>query len=173
MESIVLGGGCFWCLDTLYRSINGVTSVESGYAGGHDTAPNYYAVAAGNTGHAEVVQVTFNPRQISLKTILEVFWSIHDPTTVDRQGADVGSQYRSVVLYTTAAQKTVLEATKIAMQMYWHDPIVTIIAPLAHFYPAEAEHQDYFAKNPNQAYCQLVINPKIAHFKQKFAHLLG
>jgi peptide-methionine (S)-S-oxide reductase len=173
METIVLGGGCFWCLDTLYRSINGVSAVVSGYAGGHDQSPNYESVSSGRSGHAEVVQLTFDPNIFSLITILEVFWSIHDPTTIDQQGADIGTQYRSIVLYTDADQKTLVEATKTAMQQYWPDPIVTKIVQLEQFYPAEDYHQDYFAKNPESAYCQLVINPKIAHFKQKFANLLS
>jgi methionine-S-sulfoxide reductase len=173
MESIVLGGGCFWCLDALYRSVKGVSSVVSGYAGGKDSAPTYESVSSGRTGHAEVVQVTFDPAIISLQTILEVFWSIHDPTTLNSQGADVGTQYRSVVLYTSDDQKQLIGATKAAMQQYWNDPIVTQIAQLDHFYPGEDYHQNYFANNPDAAYCQLVINPKISHFKQKFSNLLS
>lgn len=173
MDSIVLGGGCFWCLDALYRSINGVSEVISGYAGGDDTSPSYEKVSGGATGHAEVTKITFDPKVISLKTILEVFWSIHDPTTLDRQGADVGPQYRSIVLYTSDTQKTLVEATRDAMQHYWQEPIVTEILPLDVFYPAEDYHQNYFANNPSAAYCQLVINPKLSQFKQKFSRLLA
>ncbi len=172
MESIILGGGCFWCLDALYRSVNGVTEVISGYAGGKTLDPSYEAVCSGATGHAEVVKITFNPSIISLKTILEVFWSVHDPTTLNQQGADKGTQYRSIALYTDESQKQQLESTKQTMQQYWENPIVTEIEPLTEFYPAETYHQNYFANNPEQAYCQLVINPKIAHFKQQFANLL-
>lgn len=172
MESITLGGGCFWCLDTLYRSVRGVKSVTSGYAGGTDTSPTYEKVCSGKTGHAEVVSIVFDPAVISLKTILEVFWSVHDPTTPNKQGADVGTQYRSIALYANNEQKEMLESVKSDMQQYWQNPIVTEILPLQDFYVAEPYHQNYFANNPEQAYCQLVINPKLAHFKQQFADLL-
>jgi peptide-methionine (S)-S-oxide reductase len=173
MESIILGGGCFWCLDALYPSINGVVSSTCGYAGGKSTNPTYQAVSSGTTGHTEVVRVQFDPQKISLKTILEVFWSIHDPTTPNQQGADIGTQYRSAIYYDSEDQLNVITSVQADMQQYWADPIVTEIAPLEHFYEAEDYHQNYFLQNPEAAYCQLVINPKLAGFKQKFARLLA
>ena len=173
MQSIILGGGCFWCLDALYRSVRGISTVSCGYAGGTMPEPSYEAVCTGNTGHAEVVKLSFDPSVISIKTILEVFWSVHDPTTLNRQGADEGTQYRSIVLYETEVQKGTIESVKSSMQQYWQNPIITEITQLDVFYPAEQYHQNYFENNPEQAYCQLVINPKLAHFKQQFAGLLS
>lgn len=172
MESIVIGGGCFWCLDALYRSVKGVNAVVSGYAGGTEADPTYESVSSGKTGHAEVIHISYDPSQITLSTILEVFWSTHDPTTLNRQGADIGTQYRSIVLYAEAKQKELVEATMTKMQQYWENPILTEIVKLEIFYEAEPYHQNYFKNNPDAAYCQLVINPKIAKFKQQFAGLL-
>ena len=174
-EVATLGGGCFWCLDSIYRQLKGVASVVSGYAGGMRPNPTYREVCGGNTGHAEVVQITFDPSQISYRDLLDVFFTIHDPTTQDRQGGDVGPQYRSVILthsdeQARTARETIAEVTA---EGIWDDPIVTRIEPLTTFYPAEAYHQDYFANNPNQPYCQVVIAPKVAKFRRKYLEKLG
>lgn len=174
-EVATLGGGCFWCLDSIYRQLKGVESVVSGYAGGMRPNPTYREVCGGNTGHAEVVQITFDPSQISYRDLLDVFFTIHDPTTQDRQGGDVGPQYRSVILthsdeQARTARETIAEVTA---EGIWDDPIVTRIEPLTTFYPAEAYHQDYFANNPNQPYCQVVIAPKVAKFRRKYLEKLG
>lgn len=171
MTSFVLGGGCFWCLDALYRQIRGVTEVESGYAGGEGT-PDYYRVATGTTGYAEVVRVTFDEKVIPTETILDIFFTMHNPTTLNRQGADIGTQYRSVMFYQDNAQQQAFQAAQKRAQTLWNDPIVTEIVPLEKFYRAEEEHQDYFRKNPASGYCSVVIEPKIvkarSHFKQWF-----
>ncbi len=156
-----LGGGCFWCLEAVYERVDGVVSVVSGYAGGTTAHPTYEQVCTGNTGHAEVVQITFDPKKISYQEILKIFWSAHDPTTLNRQGADVGTQYRSVIFTDSDEQRKEAEASKRDAQKDFDDPIVTEIAPLTAFYPAEDYHQDYFAKNPNAAYCSIVIAPKL------------
>jgi peptide-methionine (S)-S-oxide reductase len=171
-ESIVLGGGCFWCLDAAYRRIKGVTEVVSGYAGGNLADPSYEAVSGGATGHAEVVKVSFDPGKIKLSDILDVFWAIHNPTTPNQQGNDIGPQYRSMILYNGDVQKLAVEASVQEVQKLWKDPIVTEVAPLVVFYPAEDYHQDYFAKNPSQGYCQIVINPKLLKLTEKFTQLL-
>lgn len=173
-ETTTLGGGCFWCLEAVYDQLEGVLDVVSGYAGGHDPNPDYRTVCNGTTGHAEVVQVTFDPQEITIKEILEVFLSIHDPTTLNRQGADVGTQYRSAVFYHSEAQKTAAEdvVAEFEAQKIWDNPIVTEITPLDVFYPAEEYHQEYFQRNPYQGYCQVVIAPKVAKFRQKYAHRL-
>lgn len=168
-ESIVLGGGCFWCLDASYQLINGVTSVVSGYAGGSKADAEYYTVSSGNTGHAEVVQVTFDTAIIALLDILDIFWAIHDPTTPNRQGHDVGSQYRSVIFYANDQQHSVAEESVKQAQKLWDNPIVTQLLPLEAFYPAEDYHQNYFENHPEQAYCQMVINPKLTKLRQKFS----
>jgi len=168
-ESIVLGGGCFWCLDASYRLIDGVLKVESGYAGGHVKDPTYDQVCAGTTGHAEVVRVTFNPEIITLSDILDVFWALHDPTTLNRQGNDVGEQYRSIIFYENPEQRRTAEMSVRAAAELWEDPIVTDIQELDTFYLAEAEHQDYFAHHPENAYCQVIINPKLTKLRKKFA----
>lgn len=168
-ESIVLGGGCFWCLDASYRLINGVLSVESGYAGGHVKDPTYDQVCAGTTGHAEVVRVTFNPEIITLGEILDIFWALHDPTTLNRQGNDVGEQYRSIIFYATPEQRKTAEMSVRAAAALWEDPIVTDIQALDTFYLAEEEHQDFFANHPESAYCQVIINPKLTKLRKKFA----
>lgn len=167
-ETATLGGGCFWCLDAAYRQIEGVTGVVSGYAGGTRPDPTYDQVCSGRTGHAEVVQVEYDPDLIAYTDILDILWAIHDPTTLNRQGADVGTQYRSVILVHDDAQRAAATASRDAAQGYWSSPIVTEIVPLGTFYPAEDHHQDYYAKHPGQGYCQAVINPKLAKVRKVF-----
>lgn len=169
IDSIVLGGGCFWCLDAAYKLVEGVTDVVAGYAGGHTDNPDYYQVAMKDSGHAEVVKVSFDTTKISLHDILDVFWAMHDPTTLNRQGADVGSQYRSIILFKDQAQATEVNKSVEQVKQLWKGPIVTEVVGLDKFYEAEAEHQDYFANHPDQAYCQVVINPKLAKLRAKFA----
>jgi len=169
METIVLGGGCFWCLEAAYKLIDGVEKVVSGYAGGSADDAIYQVVSEGTTGHAEVVELTFNPKAISLKEILDIFWAIHDPTTLNRQGNDVGTQYRSVIFYGSDEQKRIAETSLREIQKAWDDPVVTELQPLEKFYPGEEYHQNYFENNPDQAYCQVVINPKLAKLREKFA----
>jgi peptide-methionine (S)-S-oxide reductase len=174
LEVATLAGGCFWCLEAVYDQLQGVTNVVSGYAGGTADHPTYQEVCTGRTGHAEVVQVTFDPRQISYKEILQVFFSIHDPTTLNRQGADVGTQYRSVIFYHNEAQKAIAEATiaELTADRVWDKPIVTQVAPLKTFFPAEDYHQEYFQRNPYQGYCQIIISPKVAKFRKQFSERL-
>lgn len=167
-ETIVLGGGCFWCLDAGYKLVKGVTEVVAGYAGGTVPDPTYQQVCAGTTGHAEVVQVSFDSSIITLAEILDIFWIMHDPTTLNRQGADVGPQYRSVILYTEGQQKTVIQASLESASRLWNNRIVTQVEKLTKFYPAESEHQNYFQKHPEAAYCQVVINPKLAKLRTAF-----
>lgn len=171
METITIGGGCFWCVEAVYSELKGVISVEPGYSGGDVANPTYREVCTGDTGHAEVVQVTFDPRVISLKDILEVFFSVHDPTTLNRQGPDVGTQYRSVIFYRDEAQKrTALAVMKeISAENLYSKPLVTQLVPFAAFYKAEDYHRDYYALHGSEPYCQFVISPKIAKFRQKFA----
>jgi len=170
LEVATLGGGCFWCLEAVYVELRGVEKVVSGYAGGHVKNPTYREVCSGSTGHAEVVQVTFDPAVISYRDILRVFFTIHDPTTLNRQGADVGAQYRSIILYHDERQKqTAIEVmNEIAAQRIWPNPLVTELAPLNAFHPAEEYHQNYFARNPMQPYCQVVIAPKVAKFRKHY-----
>jgi peptide-methionine (S)-S-oxide reductase len=165
-----LAGGCFWCLEAVFLDLQGVESVASGYAGGRRPNPTYEQVCTGTTGHAEVVQIVFDPKQISFRDLLDVFFTIHDPTTLDRQGADVGTQYRSAIFYHDAEQKKVAEETIAALnaEQLWDDPIVTQVTPLDKFYPAEDYHRDYFNRNPTQAYCRAVIAPKVAKARSKF-----
>ena len=173
-EVATLAGGCFWCLEAVYDELKGVVSVESGYSGGQVPNPTYKQVCNGTTGHAEVVQVTFDPETISYHDLLEVFFTIHDPTTLNRQGGDVGTQYRSAILFHDDAQRATAEQVKaeIAAAGLWSDPIVTEIAPLGQFFPAEDYHQEYFARNPYQPYCMAVVAPKVAKFrKQNLARL--
>ena len=173
-EVATLGAGCFWCVDTLFRELRGVTSVVSGYAGGTRANPSYEQVCTGATGHAEVVQITFDPQQISYHDLLEVFFSVHDPTTLNRQGADVGTQYRSVIFAHSPEQRVTAEQTiaEVNAQKIWDDPIVTQVVDAAPFYPAEDYHQNYYTKNPNQGYCRVVIAPKVAKFRsQQLARL--
>lgn len=168
MTEFVLGGGCFWCLDAVFRGIRGVTQVESGYAGGADPAPSYFKVANGSTGHAEVVRVQFDETIIPAETTLDIYFLIHDPTTPDRQGADIGTQYRSIMLYASDRQKEQFLAAKARAQKLWKDPIITEIIPLREFFVAEDEHQDYFNKNPEAGYCQVVISPKITKARSAY-----
>jgi len=169
-EVITLGGGCFWCVEAVYEELKGVERVESGYSGGKVANPSYRQVSTGNTGHAEVVQVTFYPKVISLKEILEIFFHVHDPTTLNRQGADAGTQYRSVIYYKNSDQKKVAEqviqATTTAK--LWPDPIVTELSSLKEFYKAEDYHQEYFKLNGTQPYCRAVIAPKMAKFRKEY-----
>ncbi len=174
MEIATLGGGCFWCLEAVYLDLRGVVGVRSGYAGGNAPSPTYEEVCRGTTGHAEVVQVEFDPAVVSFAEILEVFFAVHDPTTLNRQGADVGTQYRSAVFCHTPDQES--EARRVIGQVeaegVWPDPIVTEVTPLDEFYPAEGYHDDYFNRNPDQPYCRAVINPKLAKFRSRFSHKL-
>lgn len=174
LDTITLGAGCFWCVEAIYEQLKGVYSAVSGYSGGHVKNPSYKEVCTGNTGHAEVVQVTYNPDEITLSEILEVYWKTHDPTTLNRQGADVGTQYRSVIFYHNDEQKKYAEDLKsrLTEAQIWKDPIVTQIEPFSNFYPAEDYHQEYYFNNPSQPYCTFVITPKIEKFKKVFADKL-
>ena len=169
-EEATLGGGCFWCLEAVFQELAGVESVVSGYAGGSTSQPTYQQVCGGGTGHAEVVQVRFDPEVLDYEDLLRVFFTIHDPTTKDRQGADSGTQYRSVILYHSEAQRAAAEAVvrEVVAEGHYSDPVVTEIEPLSEFWPAESYHADYYRNNPDQQYCQLVINPKVAKFRQRF-----
>lgn len=173
-EEATLGAGCFWCVEAIFQRVKGVLHVESGYSGGTVTNPTYEQITTGRTGHAEVIRLAFDPTIISYETILEVFWHTHDPTTLNRQGADVGPQYRSVIFYHDEKQKQIAEASKEKTQKsgLWDDPIVTEISPLINYYKAENYHQNYFNNNPNAGYCSIVIAPKVAKFKKDFPDLL-
>jgi peptide-methionine (S)-S-oxide reductase len=171
-EVATLGGGCFWCLEAVFEETRGVMDVVSGYAGGTLQSPSYEQVSSGSTGHAEVVQVTFDPKIISYEALLKIFWLIHDPTTLNRQGNDVGSQYRSVIFYHDEHQKEQAEASLKAFSSKFTKPLVTEIKPLETFYKAEAYHQDYFKNNPNQGYCMFVVSPKVEHFKHEYKDLV-
>lgn len=171
-QTATLGGGCFWCLEAAYQLIRGVEKVVPGYAGGQVAHPSYRQVCGGDTGHAEVVQITFHPSTITYPEILDIFWAIHDPTTPNRQGADVGSQYRSIILYNDDEQRRQALQSRDEAQKLWKKPVVTEIKQLEAFYEAEPEHHDYFKKHPNQAYCQVVINPKLKKLRQKFTDKL-
>ena len=168
-EVATLGGGCFWCLEAVYQELRGVEKVESGYSGGHVPKPTYRAVCSETTGHAEVVQVTFDPSVVSYKDILEVYFTIHDPTTLNRQGADVGTQYRSVILYHDDEQRGIAEGviSDLESEGIWSAPIVTEVEPFDEFYVAEDYHQNYFRNNGFQPYCQVVIAPKVAKFRKE------
>ncbi len=170
MEIATLGGGCYWCLDAFYRRIQGVTKVESGYSGGRTENPTMAEVYGGKTGHAEVVQVTFDPGVISYREILEIFFVMHDPTTLNRQGNDVGDEYRSVIFYHGDKQQETAEdmAQHFATEL-WTDPVVTQIVPYEKFWPGGDDQQDFYSKNPSVGYCQVIINPKITKLRQKFA----
>jgi peptide-methionine (S)-S-oxide reductase len=173
-EVATLGGGCFWCLEAVYDNVQGVVDVVSGFSGGKFPNPSYNQVVFGLTGHAEVVQVTFDPRQITYREILEIFFTIHDPTTRNRQGPDIGSQYRSAIFTHSAEQKAAAEQIIVELnaEKIWNKPIVTEVKPFEAFYPAEAYHQEYYARNPGAGYCQAVIEPKLAKFRQKFLEKL-
>ena len=173
-EVATLGGGCFWCLEAVYEELRGVESSVSGYAGGDVADPTYEQVCAGVTGHAEVVQLTFDPREVSFRELLEVFFTIHDPTTLNRQGGDIGTQYRSVIFHHSPGQKETAEEVmrELSEARVWDAPIVTELAPLERFYPAEDYHQGYFRRNPAQPYCRVVVAPKVSKFRQKFIEKL-
>jgi peptide-methionine (S)-S-oxide reductase len=165
-ELATFGGGCFWCTEAVFRKLPGVKSVTSGYAGGQVGKPTYQQVCRGDTGHAEVIQIEFDPAKISYEELLEVFWAVHDPTTLNRQGPDTGTQYRSIILYHSEAQKQAAENSKSEAAKMFSEPIVTQIVPLKEFYQAEGYHQDYFRKNPNDAYCRINIPPKLEKLKK-------
>jgi peptide-methionine (S)-S-oxide reductase len=173
-QTATLGGGCFWCLEAIYDDLKGIERVESGYAGGNLPNPTYEQVCSGTTGHAEVVQLVFNPNVISYREILQIFFTIHDPTTLNRQGGDVGTQYRSMIFYHDEAQREIAEEViwEIQAAGLWPDPIVTDLAPIHKFYKAEDYHQEYFANNPNQTYCQVIIAPKVAKFRKMYMEKL-
>ena len=171
LQTVVLGGGCFWCLEAVYDRLEGVTSVESGYMGGHVENPSYRQVCNGDTGHVEVVRVTFDPARLSFSELLDVFFTVHDPTTLNRQGNDVGAQYRSVIFYASEDQyrEAKNKMDELAALRLWPDPIVTSLEPVGKFFVAEDYHQEYFANNGSQPYCQFVVAPKVKKFQQKFA----
>ncbi len=173
-ETITLAGGCFWCIEAVFDEMKGVLSVDSGYANGHIANPSYQAVCTGMTGHAEVAQIKFDPTIVSFRDVLNVFFAVHDPTTLNRQGADVGSQYRSGIYYHTPEQKEVAEnlISELNAQRIWNSPIVTEVEALKDFYIAENYHQEYFARNQNQPYCQAVVAPKVAKFRKHYLELL-
>ena len=165
-----MAGGCFWCLEAIYDELRGVEDVVSGYSGGSVPNPSYEMVCTGTTGHAEVVQITFDSKVISFKQILQVFFTIHDPTTLNRQGPDVGTQYRSAIFYHSPEQKATAEQliADLEASRVWDHPIVTKVTPFEMFYPAESHHQEYFKRNPDQAYCRIVIAPKVAKFRKRY-----
>jgi peptide-methionine (S)-S-oxide reductase len=173
-EVATLGGGCFWCLEAVFEQMIGVDKVESGYCGGSIANPSYREVCTSQTGHAEVVQITFDPSVVSFRDVLDGFFASHDPTTLNRQGADVGTQYRSVIFYHSLRQKEIAEQriAELNAQKIWPRPIVTEVVPLAVFYKAEDYHQGYFRTNPQQAYCQAVVAPKVAKFRKQFSSKL-
>jgi peptide-methionine (S)-S-oxide reductase len=166
-----LGGGCFWCLEAVFDRLEGVTSVESGYMGGHVENPTYRQVCSGNTGHVEIVRVNFDADKLSFRDLLEVFFSIHDPTTLNRQGNDIGTQYRSVIFYTSEEQRRTAEQiiSELNAERHWPNPIVTTVEPATKFFVAEDYHQEYYENNSSQPYCQFVVAPKVKKFQQKFA----
>lgn len=172
MEKFVLGGGCFWCLDSAYSQFAGITDITCGYAGGHLPNPSYEQVCDGNTGHAEVVSIEFDSGIISSEQILDIFFTLHDPTQLNRQGNDIGTQYRSSMFYASPEQKGLFENSIERAKEIWGNGIVTELAELGEFYQAEEYHQDFFAKNPNQGYCVAVVAPKVAKVRAKFSHLL-
>jgi len=174
LETATLGGGCFWCIEALFEQLVGVQSVVSGYAGGDQPNPSYQQVCSGRSGHAEVISVTFEPEKISYRDLLQLFFSSHDPTTLNRQGADVGTQYRSIILYHDEQQRQTAADLLVELDSanLWENPIVTELAPFTAFYAAEAYHQSYFRQNQDQPYCAMVVAPKVAKFRKQFSHLL-
>ncbi|KUM04838.1 peptide-methionine (S)-S-oxide reductase MsrA [Chromobacterium subtsugae] len=174
MEKAILGGGCFWCLDAAYSGLDGVERVVSGYCGGHTADPDYKQVCSGHSGHVEVVEIHFDPARIDYATLLQVFFAVHDPTTLNRQGNDVGSQYASAIFYLDDGQRAIAERTlqELRAEQVFADPIVTRVEPAQRFYPAEGYHQGYYAQNQQQNYCQLVISPKLAKIRRRFAALM-
>ncbi len=173
MEQAIFGGGCFWCLEPVFRALAGVCDVQPGYCGGHVDAPTYEQVCAHDTGHVEVVRIDYDPQQVGYRTLLEVFFGTHDPTTPDRQGHDIGPQYASVIFYQDDAQRLAAQAVRDEVQAHFDSPICTRIQPAGTFWPAEPLHREYYRQHPEQGYCQFVIAPKMAKFRQKYAHLLG
>lgn len=173
-ETATLGAGCFWCTEAIFDRVDGVISVEPGYTGGNTSNPTYEEICTGTTGHAEVAQIIFNPERVTFQDLLEIFWKIHDPTTLNRQGADVGTQYRSVIFYHDDLQKQLAEQylNVLSESNIWPNPIVTQIEPLGDYYPAENYHRDYYDKNPNNQYCNFVITPKIKKFEEVFSDRL-
>ena len=167
LEVATLGGGCFWCTEAVFQMLPGVKSVTSGYAGGTKENPTYKEVCTGTTGHAEVIQIKYDPSVVSYEKVLTTFWEAHDPTTLDRQGPDAGTQYRSIILYSSEAHRVAAEKSKAEAQRHFRQRIVTQIVPLKQFYPAEDYHQDYYRANPNQPYCRAVIQPKVEKFEKK------
>ncbi len=174
MEQATFGSGCFWCTEAIFERVNGVSKAESGYAGGHLKNPDYRSVCEGNTGHAEVIQLEYDPEVISFAGLLEIFFKTHDPTTLNRQGADVGTQYRSTILYHNEEQRDLAQRVigELNRAGIWNDPIVTTLEPFTEFYSAEQYHQEYFENNPNQGYCRMVIQPKVEKFEKLFNDLL-
>lgn len=174
IKEATLGAGCFWCIEACFKDLKGVISVTSGYAGGHVENPTYKAVCEGTTGHAEIARVVFDDTQISFDELLELFWFVHDPTQLNRQGNDIGTQYRSVIFYHDEEQKSTAEAYKkrLTDEKVWDQPIVTEISPLTNYYPAEDYHQDYYALNPGNSYCQAIVRPKVEKFRKVFASRL-
>ena len=171
MERAVFGGGCFWCIEGAFKEMRGVEAALPGYAGGHDNHPTYNSVCGGATGHAEVVEIIFDPRTISFETILEVFFTMHDPTQLNRQGNDIGTQYRSVIFYLNDEQKGTSERLKQDFQQYYDEEIVTEISPLSNYHEAEKNHHNYFQLNPGNGYCQMVVAPKLSEIRSKLSHL--
>lgn len=173
-DSATFGAGCFWCIEAIYQSIKGVVFVESGYAGGHVSNPTYKEVCSGLTGHVEVARIWFDPKVITYEQLLQVFWHVHDPTTLNRQGNDIGEQYRSVVFYHSEVQKAIAEKSLAETDSsgLWANPIVTSIEPSTSYFAAEDYHQNYYNNNPNQGYCSVVVAPKVRKFKKEFSHLL-
>ena len=174
MEVATFGAGCFWCVEAIFERVRGVAEVKSGYSGGHVKNPSYKEVCSGSTGHAEVCQISYNPKLITYSELLEVFWKTHNPTTLNRQGNDIGTQYRSAVFYHTEEQKRIAEEMKsrLNLEKIWEDPIITEIVAFEEFYPAEDFHEDYYARNPNQGYCNFIITPKINKFEKIFKDYL-
>jgi peptide-methionine (S)-S-oxide reductase len=172
LERITLAGGCFWCLEAVYERVDGIESVESGYANGHIPSPCYEQVCRGDTGHAEVVQLRFDPGRIGLRAVLEIFFGIHDPTTLDRQGNDVGTQYRSGIYWSDPAHEALVRAVTAEVNTALRGAVVTELAPLDNYWPAESDHQRYFARHPAQGYCAYVVAPKVARFRRAFARYL-
>jgi peptide-methionine (S)-S-oxide reductase len=174
LQIAILGGGCFWCTEAVFRELKGVEKVESGYSGGTVQNPTYKQVCTGKTGHAEVVQITFDPKVISYKAILQIFFTMHDPTTTNRQGADVGTQYRSIIFYHDADQRTIAEQVtrEVKANRVWDAPIVTQLQPFQAFYKAEDYHQEFFKHNPRQSYCQVIIAPKVAKLRAHYSNML-
>ena len=174
LELATLGGGCFWCLEAVFEQARGVEQVVSGYCAGQTEKPSYEQICTGQTGHAEIVQITFDPQTLSYRALLEIFFTIHDPTTLNRQGNDRGTQYRSIILFHDLNQKAVAQAVmqEISASHIWDAPVVTQVQALEHFYPAETYHQGYYRGHPNQAYCQAVVAPKVVKFREKYCALL-